>query len=135
MPSPGSSPGSDSFVDDTKREYGQDFEDAIDDVLVEEEEGAGRVTGPPRRAHWKVCLADSISVYRLELCGSIASPIARGVYRLESSLCWFHLGLRLRLHLSSIFLLGVDAAILVEGKKVVCVLVAKDVSASVCVRR
>lgn len=50
------------FVGDFKREttvssYDDEFEDAVGDEVCVEEEETGKVTGPPRRAHWKVCCA------------------------------------------------------------------------------
>ncbi|KAF8539608.1 hypothetical protein BDD12DRAFT_88932 [Trichophaea hybrida] len=54
--SPSTSPKSMSsdMFGDLKREaeFEDDFEDAIGDDICEEED-AGRVTGPPKRAHWK----------------------------------------------------------------------------------
>lgn len=70
--SPSTSPksmNSDMFGD-LKREAGfeDEFEDAIGDDICEEED-AGRVTGPPKRAHWKVFKN------RFVLCYSLSSGL------------------------------------------------------------
>lgn len=70
--SPKSVTSADLFGDFKREaEYNDDFEDAIGDDVCEEEEDAGKVTGPPKRQHWKVCCAAfSLSLSLGYGCGS-----------------------------------------------------------------